>query len=185
MTEASLRSAMLPTLHHGRLLGLQLGLLIVMVAVAVTGPVSGGTVSGAWGALLPLLVLHAGAVEGQRMPTVVAFAAGLVVDAMGGGPLGVWALTYVACLLIAPCDGFSARSGLVSRALVHGLSVVLTLALVVSIQSASVLLFAGTMHFNWDVSTSITTALVLYPALVGTLWLAARATSWLPTGLPS
>ncbi|MDX2258895.1 MAG: rod shape-determining protein MreD [Hyphomicrobiaceae bacterium] len=76
--------------------------LALALAAAVVPWPGGGAAAQVFATLLPALVIHYWTLRGSDgLPVGVAFAAGLVVDVLSGGPLGFWALVYVAAWLAA------------------------------------------------------------------------------------
>jgi cell shape-determining protein MreD len=109
--------------------------------------------------LLPTLALHYWGVRRPRsIPVLVAFLAGVWVDVLAHGPLGFWALTYVATALTV-----DALTPILPRGLLgHTASLVLTLALV------ACLLWGMSSVYNWQllpitpIGTAAVWALALY-----------------------
>jgi rod shape-determining protein MreD len=110
--------------------------------------------------LLPTLTIHSwGLARPGSIPLALAFVAGVWVDAVSQGPIGFWALAYVATSVTV--DALS--SGASRGGLAHALSLVVTLAVVTSI------LWVVSSVYSWQMSPvePLVTAGVAAAALYG------------------
>ena len=140
--------------------------LALAVLVAAAPGVQGGF---AVAALVPVLVIFHWAVAGAAgLPFVLVFTAGLVLDAVSSGPVGVWALIYVAVALLAATVAEFAKVGFVHR--------LAMLVACLGLASLLLLVLMALFGAEWppvaDVASAVGLALAGYPALAALLRIA-------------
>ena len=135
------------------------GILVIIAVAPATGPQTAFSLAG----LLPLLAVHYWTITGRTTyALVLAFTAGLVVDGVSGGPLGYWALVYVAAVEVAAVMAGLALDSIAA----HGVALVASLAAAATVQWAVVFAYVHTAPDPWGLATATVLAAAVYP-LVG------------------
>ena len=117
--------------------------------------------------LAAVLVIHVWTVRRPgAIPSWLAFAAGLVLDALAFGPLGYWALTFLTGQRLAHYGAAFSRDG----AIQHGLGLVLSLLALTTIQSAVVIGYTARLPNLTDAATTVFGAALIYPVVAALLW---------------
>ncbi len=149
--------------------GLLPALSLALALIVAVQP--GGTVMFSAAALAPLLVVHYWTISVPSvLPIGVVFAAGLLTDALSQGPLGFWALLYVASYELA------ARAAPFARIAVwrHMAALVASLLLLTLLQALIVALYTWQAPQFQEASFVALCAALTYPALMVMLSLLAH-----------
>lgn len=141
-------------------------LSVVCVTAIATLPAANPHAPFSAAALMPSLAIHYWAINGTRSVTKTwaltsAFAVGLAVDALSGGPLGYWALVDLAIAEAALRLAAIARTGWVA----HGMSATAALIVGAAIQGVLVLAYTRDVPDIAGLMRATLLALLLYPAL--------------------
>ncbi|MEQ1696411.1 MAG: rod shape-determining protein MreD [Hyphomicrobiaceae bacterium] len=140
------------------------GASLVLAVLIAAAPGGQGAFPAA--ALVPVMVIFYWVVTGARgLPVALVFLAGLVLDAVSFGPLGAWALIYVAVALLAAAVADFANAGLAHRtAMLAG-----CLGLASGLQLVLLVLFDAALPSPGQVGQAIALAVAVYPVLAAVL----------------
>jgi len=120
--------------------------------------------------LLPMGLIHFRALRPRAaMPVALAFAAGLMLDALAQGPLGFWALLYVLgwAGAVASRAALQPRGGLVVGWLTFALVLLALAALALALSSAVL----GEVGSPWSFVRALRLPLAGYPVIAAIGWL--------------
>ena len=140
--------------------------VVLLVLAAVTPHHSGRTVAFSTAALFPVLAVTCWSITGRRHSMLVlAFVAGLVMDAVSTGPLGYWAVIYLAGVELAASLSDLARDSMIG----HGVAVLATLTTVTALGLAIASAYERHLPDIAEAAEAAALAALCYPLLAGLL----------------